>query len=410
MSLAVIRAPTYLPSNSLSKRSCERESLESPPGVKPVIFGVIVTEWSSPTTTAMRPFDTATLLEVLPDGSFRGHTSPAHANMVGPFGGVTAACLLQAPMQHTARLAEPVALTVNFAAALVDGEFVITARPLRTNRLTQHWSMELTQGGEIAASATSVFAVRRETWSTPEAAPPANLPTPDTLTRAPLIGRPTWTRHYDMRFARGPRGPRFDVRCAMSEAFDEQPQLDSVSQLWVRDEPPRPLDFPALASLCDSFFPRISSCVVARSHRSARSRSPPISMQMRLCCRRRWHAMCSASLGRSISATATLTRASKCGATTGSCSPAATGSSTTASERSSRHRRTRSFAGRRTRRCEAAPSSDQPRRTSSASVCRSLAASIGLVRKASIPASSASSRSETSAAAVSARIGRFDRG
>lgn len=43
----------------------------------------------------------------------------------------------------------------------------------------------------------------------------------------------------------------------MSEAFDEQPQLDSVSQLWVRDEPPRPLDFSALASLCDSFFPRI---------------------------------------------------------------------------------------------------------------------------------------------------------
>lgn len=195
----------------------------------------------------MHPFDTATLLEVLPDGSFRGHTSPAYANMVGPFGGVTAACLLQAPMQHTARLGEPVALTVNFAAALVDGEFVITARPLRTNRSTQHWSMELTQGGEIAASATAVFAVRRETWSAPEAAPPANLPTPDTLTRAPLIGRPAWTRHYDMRFARGP----------MPDAFDEQPQLDSVSQLWVRDEPPRPLDFPALASLCDSFFPRI---------------------------------------------------------------------------------------------------------------------------------------------------------
>ena len=204
----------------------------------------------------MHPFDTdtATLLEVLPDGNFRGHTSPAYANMVGPFGGVTAACLLRAPMQHTARLGEPVALTVNFAPALVDGEFVITARPLRTDRSTQHWSIEVTQGGEIAASATAVFAVRRETWSTPEAAPPANLPTPDTLTRAPLIGRPAWTRHYDMRFAGGPRPA---ARGPMSEAFHEQPQLDSVSQLWVRDEPPRPLDFPALASLRDSFFSRI---------------------------------------------------------------------------------------------------------------------------------------------------------
>src|SRR5882757_4439671 len=112
----------------------------------------------------MHPFDTATLLESLPDGSFRGHTSPAYANMVGPFGGVTAACLLQAPMRHTARLGDPVALTVNFAAGLADGEFHVAARALRTNRSTQHWAIELSQGGEVAASATAVFALRRETW------------------------------------------------------------------------------------------------------------------------------------------------------------------------------------------------------------------------------------------------------
>ena len=57
------------------------------------------------------------------DGQFRGHTSPAYANMVGPFGGVTAACMLQAPMKHAQRLGEPIALTVNFASALADGEF-----------------------------------------------------------------------------------------------------------------------------------------------------------------------------------------------------------------------------------------------------------------------------------------------
>ncbi len=195
----------------------------------------------------MHPFDTATLLETLPDGSVRGHTSPAYANMVGPFGGVIAACLLQAPMQHAQRLGDPVALTVNFAAGLADGEFIVVARALRTNRSTQHWAIELSQGGEVAASATAVFAVRRETWSAPEAAPPANLPAADALTRAPLIGRPAWTRHYDMRFAHG----------GMPEVFDEQQQLDSVSQVWVRDEPPRHLDFVSLAALCDSFFPRI---------------------------------------------------------------------------------------------------------------------------------------------------------
>lgn len=195
----------------------------------------------------MHPFDTATLLEPLPDGNFRGHTSPAYANMVGPFGGVIAACLLQAPMRDARRLGEPIALTVNFAAALADGEFIVQARALRTNRSTQHWAMELSQGGEVAASATAVFAVRRPTWSAPEAAPPANLPPPGSLLRAPLVGRPAWTRHYDMRFARG----------GLPEAYDGEPQLDSVSQVWVRDEPPRPLDFVSLAALCDSFFPRI---------------------------------------------------------------------------------------------------------------------------------------------------------
>ncbi|WFR74270.1 thioesterase family protein [Prescottella defluvii] len=33
-------------------------------------------------------------------------------------------------------------------------------------------------------------------------------------------------------------------------------QPDSTSTLWVRDNPPRPLDFPALTSLCDVFYPR----------------------------------------------------------------------------------------------------------------------------------------------------------
>ena len=197
----------------------------------------------------MHPFDLATALVAQPDGSFRGNTSPAYANMVGPFGGVTAACLLQAAWLHPARIGEPVALTVNFAAAVADGEFTLTARAVRTNRSTQHWAIELAQAGEVAATATAVFALRRETWSAPEAVAP-EMPAPATLPRAPHApdqGRPPWTRHYDMRFAEG----------GMPDAFDGQPQPGSVTRHWVRDEPPRPLDFIALASLCDTFFPRV---------------------------------------------------------------------------------------------------------------------------------------------------------
>lgn len=195
----------------------------------------------------MHPLDHALHLVPVGPHGFAGATSPAYANMVGPFGGTTAAVLLQATLDHPARQGDPIALTVNYASALADGAFHIEARPVRTNRSTQHWSVELLQGGEVAATATAVFAVRRDTWSATEAVPPGDVPAPSALPRAPLDNRPAWVQRYDMRFVDG----------GMPDAFDGQEQAGSTSRLWMRDDPPRRLDFGALAALCDSFFPRI---------------------------------------------------------------------------------------------------------------------------------------------------------
>jgi acyl-CoA thioesterase len=194
----------------------------------------------------MTPFDDAVALTLQPDGSWLGRTSPAYANMVGPFGGMTAAVLLNAAVSHRERAGEPLALTVNFAAPVADGSFSVRARIARNNRSTQHWSLELVQGDEIVATGTSVFAVRRETWSALEAKMPSGLPRPADLPRMPLHGRPPWVHRYDMRFVHG----------AMP-AFDEAEQHDSSSCLWIRDDPPRPLDFLSLAAICDNFFPRV---------------------------------------------------------------------------------------------------------------------------------------------------------
>lgn len=192
-------------------------------------------------------FDAAIHLVPLGDHRFAGATHPAYANMVGPFGGVTAAVLLNAALQHPERLGDPIALTVNFAAPLADGGFEIEARPARTNRSTQHWVLSLRQGGEVVITGTAVFAARRETWSAPELPFPADVPRADALTRAPTSGLPAWTNRFDMRFAPGEE-PRFG---------GGGERASSLSRMWVRDEPPRPLDFAALASLCDSFYPRI---------------------------------------------------------------------------------------------------------------------------------------------------------
>lgn len=192
-------------------------------------------------------FDRAIHLVERSEHRFGGATSAAYANMVGPFGGTTSAVLLNAVLLHPQRLGDPIALTVNFASPIEDGAFEIDARPIRTNRTTQHWVMVLVQADQVAATATAVFALRRDTWSAGEAVPPADMPPASGLPRASIMGRPAWLSRYDMRFAAGEApGP-----------FDGQEKPDSRNRLWVRDEPPRPLDFASLAAICDCFFPRI---------------------------------------------------------------------------------------------------------------------------------------------------------
>ena len=191
------------------------------------------------------PFDAAVELRAFDAGRFHGHTDPAYANMVGPFGGITAATLLRGVLQHPERLGEPLSLTVNFAGPIADGPFEVSAVPTRTNRSTQHWNIELTQDGIVTTTATAVFGVRRETWTSTEIAAPA-APPPGDLAPEGFPDFIAWARNYEMRFAQGAI-PDLEA--------GEQPE--STTTLWVRDTPPRALDFPALTALCDVFYPRV---------------------------------------------------------------------------------------------------------------------------------------------------------
>ncbi|RYY98116.1 MAG: thioesterase family protein [Comamonadaceae bacterium] len=194
---------------------------------------------------AVHALDAAIALEPVGRGAFTGRTHPAWANMIGPYGGATAAQVLNAVLQHPDRLGEPVALTVNYAAAVADGPFALRATPARTNRSTQHWTIELVQQDAVAVTATAVTAVRRETWSGHEA-PMPEVPRPDTLPRA--TGRGVeWINRYDMRFVQG----------NMPVAWDGHIDGESISRLWVRDDPPRPVDAASLTAIADVFFPRI---------------------------------------------------------------------------------------------------------------------------------------------------------
>lgn len=169
--------------------------------------------------------------------------------MVGPFGGTTAAQMLAAVLQHPHRIGDPVSLTVNFAAAVDAVPFRILADPVRTNRSTQHWMLRMLQtnsDGEeaVVTTATAITAKRRDTWQGDELPMPEVPPAAD-LTRDSLEGRPTWFGRYDVRYASG------------HLTLGTEPQPSSMTQVWVRDEPRRPLDHCGLAARCDVFFPRV---------------------------------------------------------------------------------------------------------------------------------------------------------
>lgn len=194
--------------------------------------------------------DQAIALTATGPHTYSGATSPAYGNMVGPFGGVTAATVTQAVMLHPQRLGEPISLTVNYAAALADGAFTITARPVRTNRSTQHWLLEITQPdaqGEPATvlTATAVTAVRRDTWSVDDE-PMPGVPSPDSVAPTNIAPQVAWPKCYAMRFITG----------TIPERWDGQGDT-SLLQMWVRDEPGRSLDFASLSALADVFYPRV---------------------------------------------------------------------------------------------------------------------------------------------------------
>ncbi|MBK6614393.1 thioesterase family protein [Ottowia sp.] len=201
-----------------------------------------------------RPFDDAVALARPAGGApgqYVGRTSPAYANMVGPFGGITAAQALQAIWLHPDRLGEPVAFTGNFAAALADGEFTIDAQPVRTNRSTQHWVLTTRQRDaegrdSVVYTATAMTALRRDTWRATDAVMP-DAPAPESVPPTRRVKRPAWLDRYDMRWFAG----------AMPLEWNGAEGEDSVTRLWVRDEPPRALDFASLTALCDVFFPRV---------------------------------------------------------------------------------------------------------------------------------------------------------
>jgi acyl-CoA thioesterase len=192
-------------------------------------------------------FDEATRVTA-GDSRWQGRTSPDYFAFVGPFGGFTAATILRALMQHPQRAGDPLAMTVNYCAPIAEGEFDLDVRLIKANRSSQHWCVELSQGGsDVATIATVVFAERRPSWSHQAVALPAAKP----FTSVPPYSdfkSPPWVKQYDFRFLEG--DPNF-------YAAGKDAPHSTYSKLWVGDRVPRKIDMLSLVSMSDAFFARV---------------------------------------------------------------------------------------------------------------------------------------------------------
>ncbi|MCC7267296.1 MAG: thioesterase family protein [Caulobacteraceae bacterium] len=195
---------------------------------------------------APHPFDEALALQRAGDGRFTGVMSQGYWNMAGPFGGMTAAILLKAVTLHPDLKGRPLSQTVNFCAAISADPFELETVLERDGRSTQHWRVTLRQNDSVAANATVVTGPHRDTWSSQPAAAPALRPH-ESLEAFDTAGRSGWFGRYEMRFDGG--APTLSGPAGASG--------DGQTRAWLRDEPPRPLDYPALASLADAFIPRV---------------------------------------------------------------------------------------------------------------------------------------------------------
>ena len=201
-------------------------------------------------TESFHVFDQALQLRALAPGRYEGQAPKPYWNMVGPFGGITAASMLQAVLQHPDLIGDPVSLTVNYGGGLHDGSFEVQAVPVRTNRSTQHWTLTILQPGVngapvVTTTGTALTAVRRDTWGAADTPVPV-VPRPAEVPVASTVFGVEWLNRYELRFVSG----------LLPTEWDNSGE-HSQTQLWMRDAPPRALDFCSLAALADVFYPRV---------------------------------------------------------------------------------------------------------------------------------------------------------
>ena len=190
-------------------------------------------------------FDDALALTVdeAADGRVRyaGVAPQAYQNMIGPFGGVSAALLAQGMTRSARDGLKLVSITTDFMTGMKDGPYSLSTICHRAGRSTEFWAANIQQAGASspALRATAVFGERRETVEWTEGEMP-EAPMPEAC-EAFVPPRP-WAEHIAIR------------PCLNADIFNA---TSTRNALWVKFADARPLDDVALVCLADTPTPRV---------------------------------------------------------------------------------------------------------------------------------------------------------
>ncbi|SDM49430.1 acyl-CoA thioesterase [Maricaulis salignorans] len=194
----------------------------------------------------MHLFDQSTALKRVsgeaPDIRFEGEASEHFKNMIGPYGGWSAAVLAKGLVEAAGPEMELVSITTDFLAGAREGPITLDVACDRGGKNTQFWNASLTAQGDKSPSnrAMGILSRRRDTLAWTEGSRP-DAPPPEDCDRANLPM--AWSRTVEMRPTQSPPFGTGKTR------------TDNLS--WIRLEPDRPLDAVGLVALADTPTPRL---------------------------------------------------------------------------------------------------------------------------------------------------------
>lgn len=191
-------------------------------------------------------FELASSVTSAGDGVFRVELPDGWQQGRGAFGGVVLATLLraiEAAEPDPARVSRT--LLGDLCGPLLPGPATVTTRALRRGSNQSNWLAELTQEGQVVATATAVLSPPRTALSRTVLPPPAAIP--------------SWREQSPLD--PGPFGPRFaqhyDYRTSGGDALGisaGEPAIDG----WIRErELLARVDAPALVARLDAWWPTL---------------------------------------------------------------------------------------------------------------------------------------------------------